>query len=169
MNAKQSDAGTRRGGRPRSLGRTLSGVTKPMFGERGLADGAIVTDWPEIAGPELARHSQPEKIAYPGQQRAEGTLHLRIDHSGMATELQHLEPLVIERVNAYFGYRAVATLKLIHGPLPDRETPPRREIKPLDPEQQEALADDLMNVEDADLRQALERLGAAVLGRREPP
>jgi hypothetical protein len=169
MNAKQSDAGTRRGGRAQSLGRTLSEITKPVFGKRGLADGAIVTDWPEIAGPELARHSQPEKIAYAGHQRAEGTLHLRIDHSGMATELQHLEPLVIERVNAYFGFRAVAALKLIHGPLPGRETTPRRQAQPLSAEQQEALAGDLMNVEDADLRQALERLGTAVMGRREPP
>ncbi len=169
MSEKASGINFQRRGRAGTLGRSVSRITKPIFGNRGLADGVIVKDWAEIAGSELARCSQPEKIAYPGRERIEGTLHLRINHSGIAPELQHLEPLVLERINGYFGFKAVARLKLIHGPLPER--PPVREpvSRPLNETEERTLVDDLVDVEDPDLRHALEGLGRAVMGRRANP
>ena len=169
MSEKASGINFQRRGGAGTLGRSVSWITKPIFGKRGLADGVIVKDWAEIAGSDLARCSQPEKIAYPGRERIEGTLHLRINHSGIAPELQHLEPLVLERINGYFGFKAVARLKLIHGPLPKR--PPVHEpvSRPLNETEERALVDDLVDVEDPDLRHALEGLGRAVMGRRANP
>ena len=108
------------------LSKCVGRLTTPMFRKRGLADGAISRDWPSIAGNAIATHSQPEKITYPGRERTGGMLHLRIDNSAMATQLQHLEPQFLERINAYFGYRAVARLRLFHGPLPKAGLSPRQ-------------------------------------------
>lgn len=146
---------------------SLSAVTKTAFGKRGFADGAILKDWAVVAGDHLAGHSQPEKITYPTGAGDDGTLHLRIDSGSMATELQHLEPLLIERINGFFGFKAVSRLKIIQGPLPepgeDRNWTPR----PLKTEEETDLAESLMAVDDEGLRQSLQALGRAVIGRGE--
>ncbi len=165
MRTKPTDRRGKRANRPDTLGRTLDRVTKPIFGKRGLADGAVVKDWPVIVGDSLARHSQPEKISYTGGDRTDGTLHLRVDHSALATELQHLEPVLLEKVNAYFGYHAVARLKLIHAPLPAPEGRPEKVTRPLDDTEERTLKDGLGGVTDPELLDALDRLGRAVIGR----
>ncbi len=139
---------------------------RAIFGKRGFADGAILKDWPTIAGEHLARHSLPEKVFNPKGARTGGILHLRIDKGSMATELQHLEPLLIERINGYFGFRAVDRLKITQGPLPETAAKPARARRRLDAADQEDLARSLISVDDAELRQALEALGRAVKERR---
>ena len=97
---------------------------------------------------------------------AEGTLHVRIDSGSLAIELQHLEPLLIERINGYFGYRAVARLKLLQGPLSKRRKASPPAARALEPGEEEELVRHLCAVDDPELRQALESLGRAVIGRR---
>lgn len=156
----------RRGRGPRALAASVAELTRPIFGRRGFADGAVVGDWAAIVGPILAAHSAPERIAFGPGRRDDGTLHLRIDSGGLATELQHLEPQLIERINAYFGYRAVGRLRIVQGPPPVSEKPPPPPTRPLEPDQERELAERLSGVDDDDLRRALGELGRAVIGRR---
>ena len=155
-----------RGGSPRALASSLSAVTKTVFGKRGFADGAIVKDWVTIAGEHLARHSLPEKISTPRDKAAGGVLYLTIDSGGMATELQHLEPLLIERINGYFGFKAVDRLKITQGPLPKEDHKPAPPVRPLQKTEESDLAESLLEVDDPELKEALEALGRAVIGRR---
>jgi hypothetical protein len=76
--------------------------------------------------------------------------------------VQHLEPLVIERVNGYLGYRAVARLRLQQGPLGGHRPPARPEPPPLTPADEARLREQTAAVEDEPLRGALEKLGRAV-------
>ena len=142
-------------------------ITKPVFGKRGLSSAAIVNRWADIIGPMLAAHSVPERIVYAKGERTGGTLYLRIDSGSLAVELQHLQPLLIERVNGYMGYRAVAGLKIIQGPLPPRIEPPPPCVRPLNASEEKALEQCLMSVDDPGLRASLEALGRSVMGRRE--
>jgi hypothetical protein len=157
---------TGRGRGPRALAATVADITRPLFSRRGFADGAIVNEWPAIVGAHFAAHSAPEKIVAASGGGAEGTLHVRIDSGSLAIELQHLEPLLIERINGYFGYRAVARLKLLQGPLPKRRKASPPAVRPLEPGEEEELVRHLCTVDDPELRQALESLGRAVIGRR---
>ncbi len=131
-------------------------VTRPVFGRHGFASGALVVDWPAIVGTAVAAHTLPLRIKFPPKARTEGTLVVKVASSAFATELQHLEPLILERINGYFGYRAVARLLLRHGPLP-RRLPSRPPPAPLGGGAPAAGA--LAGVEDTELRAALERLG----------
>jgi hypothetical protein len=153
----------RTSGRPRALGTTVEKLTRPIFGKRGFSEAAIVTDWASVIGAELARHTRPERIAFARHSRSEGTLHLRVANSGLALELQHLEPQLIERINRYFGYRAVARVSISQGPVRSPEEKPVAPEKTLDPVSQKALESKLSNVTDPDLRMALERLGQRIL------
>ena len=53
----------------------------------------------------------------------------------MALELQHQTPMLLERINSYFGYRAVAQLRLVQGSLrrhPQRKTAKLPPLAPAD-------------------------------------
>lgn len=157
----------RRSGRgPRALAAMVSKITRKVLKQRGFAEAGIITDWPAIVGAELALESAPEKLVYPPGERLGGVLHIRVA-GALATELQHLEPLVIERINGYFGYRAVARLRLLQGPLPVEETAPPAPRRRLDPEAEAALREGLAEVPDEDLKAALERLGRAVMAKAD--
>jgi hypothetical protein len=154
----------KRGGGPRALSSSLKSNTKFIFGKRGLADGTILKDWNIIAGEHLAAHSQPEKISY-SKGRNCGSLHLRIDSGSIATEMQHLQPLLIERINGYFGFKAIDRVNVTQGPLPAKNKKQPWSPRSLDTEEESRLTESLMDIKDDDLRKVLKTLGRAVIGR----
>ncbi|WP_316979296.1 DUF721 domain-containing protein [Shumkonia mesophila] len=156
---------TRRSGRVKALASAVEGVTRPIFGRRGLADGAIVHHWQAIVGERFSALTAPEKLVFPTGARHGGTLHLRVASGGIATQLQHLEPLLVERVNSYFGYQAVARLHFKQGPVTTPGESPAPVPPPLDAREEAGLAACLDVVEDPDLKAVLQSLGRAVVTR----
>jgi hypothetical protein len=156
-----------RGKGARHLSALVAKLTSPFVRSQGLADGRILAHWTEIAGPGIAALCVPERLVFPQGERTGGTLHLRVA-GAFAPVLQHIEPQIVERANAFFGYRAVARLRLVQGPLPDRPpaAPPARPPAPEEEARLEAL---LSGVAEDDLHGALARLGRAILSREEKP
>jgi hypothetical protein len=161
-------ADRRRGGL-RALSGSLGTVTKRAFARRGLTGADIARQWPAIVGSELAAHCRPRQLRFPKTgDPVDGRLTLRVA-PGWALQLQHLEPLVLERVNGFFGYKAVARLVLQQGPLPvlpgaasGRRTTPAAAPAPLD----HTLAEKLSTVADPELRAALEGIGRSLGEKR---
>ena len=152
-----------RWGFARPAAAALPRLAGPLLGRRGLGEARLLKDWASIIGADLAEHATPTKLSFPRGERRDGTLKLRVS-PGVATELQHREPQILERINAFFGYRAVARLSLVQGPPlrgADRRPPPPR---PLAAAESAALEKRLAGVVDPALRGALERLGRAVIG-----
>lgn len=153
----------RSGGGLRALATLVPKIAASIFRKRGFTEAGILTDWPAIIGPQLAGQCWPEKIIFPGGARSGGILHIRVD-GPVATELQHREPQIVERINSYFGYSAVSRLHFLQGPLPPGR-PSRRESAPASGAKGgEGLPELLNGVPDANLRAALEGLGRAVAG-----
>jgi hypothetical protein len=153
---------TERRGRMRALAAEVPKIAGAVLGKRGFAEAQLVAQWPAIIGEGLAAGAVPEKLSFPRGERREGTLHLRVA-PGVALEIQHREPVLVDRINAFFGYRAVARLALKQGPLPP-SAPPPPQPRPLKSEERQQLDGALTAVEDPALRAALARLGAAVIG-----
>ncbi|MGQ9367197.1 DUF721 domain-containing protein [Azospirillum sp. A39] len=153
---------------PRPIGHTVPQVAGKALGKKGLAFGALITEWPSVVGAQLAQRTQPDRLAFPRGKREDATLHIRA-MGAIALELQHLEPLIIERINGFFGYRAVARIKLVHAApvgTPALRPPPPR---PLSMDEEIALINATAAVEDDELRAALERFGRSLLGRPPAP
>lgn len=152
-----------RRGQLRAIAATVPKIAGPVLGKRGFAEAQLIAQWPAIIGEELARGVTPEKLSFARGERRDGTLHIRVA-PGLGLEVQHREPVLVERINAFFGYRAVARLALKQGPstrfTESRPPPPR----PLKSEERRALDRQLADIEDPALRAALDRLGAAVIG-----
>jgi hypothetical protein len=153
----------RRGGL-RAIGAEIPRIAGAALGKRGFGEAQLVTQWEAVIGAELSEKLSPERIVFPRGERRNGTLRLRVA-SAFATEAQHMEPVLIERINAFFGYGAVARLAFVQGPaLNAKPAPPR--LRPLTVQEQRDLETRVAGVADPDLREALKRLGAAVAGNR---
>ncbi len=144
-----------RGKGPRALGASLPQAARTALRRGGLAQIQLVSDWAAIVGPELAKHSQPRRLSFPPQERRDGTLTIAVA-GPLALELQHMEPLLLERVNAHFGYRAVERIRYVQEMT--RQAAPSRRPRPVSAPDDRVLA----GVEDAELRAALKRLAAAI-------
>lgn len=141
----------------------LNDVFSDAYAKQGFAARELVTRWGEIAGPEIARHSEPMKMQWPrpveGQPQEPATLVLRVE-GPMALEIQHSADRILERVNRFFGWHAVGRLALRQAPLSRRDRPVRP--RPPDTNAVAAVENTLAAVEDEALRAALARLGAAI-------
>jgi hypothetical protein len=154
----------RRGGM-QAIGANLPRIAKPVLGKQGLGEARLLGEWLAIVGEELARHCWPIKLSFPRGERRDGILRLRVA-SALALEIQHREPVLLERINGYFGYRAVIRLALVQGgaPLAEGSAPPPP--RPLEPAERQALDRHLDGIVDPELRGALRRLGSAIIGQR---
>ncbi len=157
-----------RRGRMRPIAAELPGLIGKPLGRRGFAEGGLVADWAAIVGEEVARHAKPLRLSFPRGERREGSLTLRV-RGAFAVELQHLAPQLLERINGYLGYAAIARLKLEQGRLPRPRAPALAAPPALDSAAAEHLARRLAGIEDPGLRDALEGLGRAVKGLRRKP
>ncbi len=141
----------------------LSGVFSDVYARQGFAARELVTRWAEIAGPEIAAHSEPMKIQWPrpveGQPQEPATLVLRVE-GPMALEIQHSSDVLLQRVNRFFGWSAVGRLALRQAPLSRRDRPKR--VPAPDPKAVAKVAETLSAIEDEELRAALARLGASI-------
>jgi hypothetical protein len=158
--------------RPKPLADLIDACLGPALAAQGFAASDIIVAWPEIVGERLARFTQPLRIEWP---RGSGvrdrdarpepaTLIVRVE-SAFALEMQHLAPVVLERVNAHYGWRCVGRIVLKQGPV-KRDIEPARPELVLTAEDRRRVADAVGGVGEDALRGALERLGQAVVGAR---
>lgn len=141
----------------------LNDVFADAYAKQGFAARELVTRWGEIAGPNIAAHSEPLKMQWPrpveGQPQEPATLVLRVE-GPMALEIQHASEIILQRVNRFFGWSAVGRLALRQAPLSRRDRP--KTSRAPDAEEVAKVAESLSSVEDEALRAALARLGASI-------
>jgi hypothetical protein len=149
----------------RAIARELPDVTRSALARRGFAAARAIADWPEIVGASLAESSVPERLVR-GRDADSATLVVRV-RPAAALELQHWMPQVIERVNGYFGFRAVGHIRLVQGPV----ARPKRHARPaspaLAPPEAAALEARLAPLAGSPLHDALLSLGRAVRARAQ--
>lgn len=166
----------------RSVGALTPAVTRAAFEKFGFATAQLAADWRVIVGDRLAETTAPEKLKWPGRTgagstgdmpgedskersgRGGATLFVRVEPA-VALDVQYKAALIVERVNAWFGYRAVAGLRILQGGVrqpvqqgsnePPRPSAPkvRAAFKPID------------DIADAGLKAALERMQAGLVNR----
>jgi hypothetical protein len=151
---------------PVSVSSLIGRLTRNALGARGMAGADLLAQWSAIVGPELATLATPSTLKRErGQQSGDGaTLVLRVASGAAATVLQLKGPQVVERVNRFFGYRAVARLQVVAG-APLKKAAPKATTESPSPKTLQEIERSLAHVQNPDLRTALARLGAAVRRR----
>lgn len=150
-----------RGGQARAIADLMPEIGRTAFRRFGFVQSNVVTRWPEIVGPHHAKVCAPESIRFPPGEKSEGILQLVVIPAH-APLIQHVIPEIMERVNRFFGYNAVAKVKLRQGAVkpPAAETraaaPPS--LRPIPME----LGESLRDIGDPELRQVLESLARSL-------
>jgi len=154
-----------RGGPARPIADLMPEIGRVAFRRFGFVQSSVVSRWPEIVGARHARVCAPEAIRFPPGEKRDGILQLVVVPAH-APLIQMVIPEIIERVNRFFGYSAVARVKLRQGEvqapkvLEERRAPPS--LRPIPME----LGESLRDIGDPELRTVLESL-ARSLGANE--
>jgi hypothetical protein len=146
--------------RPTVAAALMAAVLDAPTRRHGFADHRLLTDWATIVGPDLARDTVPMKL-----DRRTRALTLRVRPTA-ALALQHEEPRLLERINAFFGTTVAHRLRLVQAPVP-LPPPPTPPTPPLSEAERRAIDTAVRAVEPAPLRAALAALGGAVRRRRQ--
>ena len=154
-----------RRGHARAAGELVGDIAGVTFKRFGFVQGAVVSRWAEIVGERYAKVSTPESIRFPAGKKSDGTLALTVE-GAHAPLMQHLAPLIIERVNRFFGYSAIGKVAFRQGRQP---RPAPKVERPASAPVPKALGEGLRQIADPELRACLESLAQKLAGSSGGP
>jgi hypothetical protein len=161
----ESNDNAARVGRVRACGDLVGDIAGTTFKRFGFVQGAVVSRWAEIVGERYAKVSTPESIRFPTGKKSGGTLTLSVE-GAHAPLMQHLGPMIIERVNRFFGYEAVNKVAFRQGRAP---SPKSNVQRPANAPVPKDLGENLRQIADPELRTVLESLAGKLAGSRGAP
>ena len=159
-----ADASARRG-YARAAGDIAGEISGTAFKRFGFVQGAVVSRWKEIVGDRYARVSTPESIRFPAGKKSGGTLSLVVE-GAHAPLMQHLAPMIVEKVNRFFGYEAVARVAFRQGRVAEAVPRVHRQAPVAVPAE---LGDGLRAIADDELRACLTSLAGQIAATTGPP
>ncbi len=163
----------------RHASETVRKSVDQVVGKKGFAESEVLLRWPEIAGEALAATCRPVKVHYGANRNLGATLIVQAD-SGRAPEVTHLAPKIIERVNQFYGYRAINRMKVTQSTgygtartanpgFAEAQTPFAGPSPQESPKLRREAAELASSIENPELRAALELMGSHVLTRSKSP
>jgi hypothetical protein len=175
--------------RPRPLSDLLPGLTKDIFGRKNMLFGKMLTEWPQIAGPEMAAHTIPVDLKFaraparPSKSKGnvhkvptlgdvsaytgigQAVLHLAVQPS-FALELSYQKSLLIERLNVFFGYPAIKDIKIVQDSnIMSKGDLPKACTRPITLQEEQNIDTLVSAIQENDLQIALKNLGKAIASR----
>ena len=142
----------------------LSTIVGPMIAPsakaRGFAIERIVSHWRDIVG-DMSSWCRPDAVSFPRDSRTDGTLRLQIT-SGRGPQAQAMSDLIIDRVNANFGYGAISRISLVQTLSTPVQPASQKPYPDLNQDRHNIweLDDKIKDVKSPELRAALRRLGS---------
>ncbi|WP_253201291.1 DUF721 domain-containing protein [Sphingomonas quercus] len=149
-----------RAGYARAVADIVPAIGDAAFRRFGFVQSAVVSRWGEIVGERYAGVSTPESIRFPAGKRQDGVLSLVVE-SAHAPMMQHVAPVIVERVNRFFGYAAVGRVAIRQGAAAKR--PARRPARQPDGPVPAELGESLKAIADPELKAVLESLARGLV------
>ena len=147
-----------RKGKMRPLSASLAKVNKQAFGKRSPIEAELTSNWQAVVGTDFAQITLPLEMKFPNKrERLGGTLLLAVK-AARALEVQHREPQLIERINRFLGYKALARIQLRQGSVSSPIIDDRQPVKELESVPESELEEsgiDFKQIKDPELRQAV--------------
>lgn len=144
----------------------LGNIAKRMLGKKAFVEADIICNWANIVGDEMADFLIPVNISFKKGERSDGVLTIAAAGGAFALEVQLKNKLLIDKVNTFFGYRAVSSIKIIQDPniaLKKNDDIPNIEKKLVTKEEENYIKSLSENVKNTELSLALQRLGEAIV------
>ena len=154
-----------------SVAKMLMPLAKNLLGKKGFAEIDLLSNWREIVGEEIASYSLPRQIISAKGNKDGGCLQVEVPSGAFALELQLREKIIMEKINFYFGYQAVAGIRIVQNSelaFSDDEQDMQGAQKVLVTKEEENYIRDLSDgVENPELKQKLIELGCSVISNNK--
>ena len=103
---------------PTSIADSLKSINRKFLYKFGKLDYTIHAKWSDIVGNFFINHTEPLKITSilasideSGNNIYDRYLHVNVSPAA-AIEFQHFQDKIIEKINSYFGYKAIKGIKI---------------------------------------------------------
>ena len=103
---------------PRNIGDFIKKINRNFTSKLGKIEFVIISKWPEITGSYFSQYSEPKNITrIPisendlGEPVYKSCLNVNVS-SAAALEFQHYKNTILEKINSYFGYKAIVDIKI---------------------------------------------------------
>ena len=155
---------------PKKIGETLSRVNKSYSSKFGKIEFLILSKWSQIVGSFFADHSEPDKISRITDDFNEfdepifkNFLHVRVSPAA-AVEFQHYKDTIIEKINSFFGYKAITDLRLQQNFIPEKKINSISNTYEVEitENEKELIKKDIDDIQDKELEKSIVNLGASI-------
>ena len=155
---------------PKKIGETLTRINKNYSSKFGKIEFLILSKWTQIVGIFFADHSEPDKISRVTEEFNEfdepiykNFLHVRVSPAA-AVEFQHYKDTIIEKINSYFGYKAIADLRLQQNFVYKKKIKKNINLYDQDFSEKEkaSIKSEIHNIKDKELEKSIVNLGASI-------
>ena len=156
---------------PQSIGDTLRKVNRNFSSKFGKIEFIIHSKWPDIVGSYFKIYSEPKNITrLPDYENDLGETiyksHLNVNVApAAALEFQHFKDTIIEKINSYFGYKAINDLRIQQNYLPKDEDFNKNKSKmmPVSREESELISNEIESLQNNELKDSLMKLGKNIV------
>lgn len=144
----------------------IGGISRPFMQKHSLLDERVFTFWQDIIGKQLSSHTLPLRLIGQNDSAKHGYRKLEILVTpGAALEVSYAKTQLIEKVNQFYGYSFISDVAIKQGKIPElTRKPKKRRTKPISQDKVEWVENQVGNVQNAELRDALTKWGKHVVG-----
>ena len=97
----------------RQISNNINYIVKGVFSKKGISFAEIMMHWSNIVGNELAENISPVKVTMSKVGKKEiKILHVLVPSASAGVEVSYKQDMIIERIAAFFGYKAIDKLKI---------------------------------------------------------
>jgi len=163
--------------KPIKLADSLQGFNKNLVNKIGKVDYIIYSNWAEIVGKFFVKYSKPEKITtIPHSTKSQEfeqkkrILHVNV-YSGVVVEFQHFQNKILEKINSFFGYKAIHHIKFYQNISKKNVHTFKKKINKFDnnllKQKNIEIKDTTQKINDKELEQSLLNLGLSIAKNKE--
>ena len=91
---------------------TLPKILKTKLKKANFVELSIIKNWKEIVGDDIAKNCWPIKIFFSDGNNSNGKIAIKVKR-GWSLEIEYKNQEIIEKLNQYFGYKAISKINII--------------------------------------------------------
>ena len=150
---------------PQSIGDTLRKVNRKFSSKYNRTEFIIHSKWPEIVGKYFLSYSEPLNVSRVrdfendlGETVYKNYLNVSVTPAA-AIEFQHFKNTIIEKINTYFGYKAIIDLRIQQNYIPKYNTMKKTKSIQINKDEKEFIEKNIEDFKNNELKKSLLNLG----------
>jgi hypothetical protein len=153
-----------------SLGSIFRPIIKDALSSDDLIEVDIMLNWVDIVGENISAYSRPLKAVYDNKIN-QRILNIDVPVGGFALEIQHKEQYLLNKINSYFGYRAIHKIKVNQNinmkPALIKSISTNKKTRELNEDEKKYLEELTDGIEDEKIKEILIKIGKDVILSKE--